>query len=188
MNADADAVYVIDRFAIAVCDKVRLRRCKRHCEVKWRDYQASKWRYFYGLKIHPLVTANGQPVEFHFTPGSGSDTRALRGYASDLSQGAWSIGDEVYNDYTMEDILRDAQLYLLPYRKQNTRRPLPGWLCYLQSVWRKAVETTDSLLERLLPKSIHTVTARRFELKGMLWSSGGDLAQPDFQSRGNTLR
>lgn len=30
---------------------------------------------------------------------------------------------------------------------------------------RKAVETTGSLIERLLPKHIHSVTARGFELK-----------------------
>ncbi|MBK8534425.1 MAG: hypothetical protein IPL59_04445 [Candidatus Competibacteraceae bacterium] len=30
---------------------------------------------------------------------------------------------------------------------------------------RKAVETTGSLIERLLPKHIHTVTAAGFELK-----------------------
>lgn len=166
---NADAVYVIDSFPIAVCDNVRIGRCKRYRGAEWRGYQASKRRYFYGLKVHLLVTANGQPVEFHFTPGSDSDTHALRSYAFDLPEGAWIIGDKAYNDYTMEDILHDAQLYLLPYRRQNTRRPLPPWLCYLQSVWRKVVETTGSLLERLLPKSIHTVTARGFELKVTLF-------------------
>lgn len=30
---------------------------------------------------------------------------------------------------------------------------------------RKAVETTGNLIERLLPKHIHSVTARSFELK-----------------------
>jgi hypothetical protein len=34
---------------------------------------------------------------------------------------------------------------------------------------RKAVETTGSLIERLLPKHIHTVTAAGFELKVALF-------------------
>ena len=34
---------------------------------------------------------------------------------------------------------------------------------------RKAVETTGSLLERLLPTHIHTVTAAGFELKVALF-------------------
>jgi len=39
----------------------------------------------------------------------------------------------------------------------------------LQARGRKIVETTGSLIERLLPKSIHAVTAQGFELKVMLF-------------------
>ena len=54
-------------------------------------------------------------------------------------------------------------------RKHNSKRPFPPWMRYLQAHFRKAVETTGSLLERLLPKSIHTVTAEGFELKLVLF-------------------
>ena len=40
---------------------------------------------------------------------------------------------------------------------------------HLQSTVRKIVETTGSLIERLLPKSIHTVIANGFELKVALF-------------------
>jgi hypothetical protein len=40
---------------------------------------------------------------------------------------------------------------------------------YRQASVRKIVETTGSLIERLLPKSIHAVTAKGFELKVMLF-------------------
>lgn len=36
---------------------------------------------------------------------------------------------------------------------------------------RKIVETTGSLVERLLPKSIHAVTAKGFELKVALFAN-----------------
>jgi hypothetical protein len=42
----------------------------------------------------------------------------------------------------------------------NSLRLVPPWMFYLQSTIRKVVETTGSLLERLLPKSIHAVTAK----------------------------
>ncbi|KPL88074.1 transposase, partial [Levilinea saccharolytica] len=48
-------------------------------------------------------------------------------------------------------------------------RPVPPFFTYLQASIRKMVETTGSLLERLLPKSIHAVTARGFELKVALF-------------------
>jgi hypothetical protein len=60
-------------------------------------------------------------------------------------------------------------LQLLLMRKSNSKRSFPPWTRYLQAHFRKAVETTGSLLECLLPKSIHTVTAEGFELKLVLF-------------------
>ena len=78
-------------------------------------------------------------------------------------------GDKAYTDYTVEDVLHEAGVELLPIRKTNSHRPLPPFFTYLQASVRKMVETTGSLLERLLPKSIHAVTARGFELKVALF-------------------
>ena len=98
----------------------------------------------------------------------------LRGEDLDLTYdaatiGSWLTGDKAYNDYTVEDILHDAERELLPMRKKNSLRPLPPYFQYLQASVRKLVETTGSLIERLLPKSIHAVTARGFELKVALF-------------------
>jgi hypothetical protein len=38
-------------------------------------------------------------------------------------------------------------------------------MTYLQASFRKIVETTGSLRERLLPKSIHALTTKGFEFK-----------------------
>ena len=67
---DAQGVYVIDSFPVAVCDNIRIRRAKLYRHETYRGYQASKRRYFYGLKIHLMVTSAGQPVECVLTPGS----------------------------------------------------------------------------------------------------------------------
>lgn len=159
------STYVIDSFPIISCDNYRIQRSKRHQGEVWRGYQSSKKRYFFGLKVHIMVTEFGEPVEFFLTPGSFSDTRALGLYAFDLPEHSWVTGDKAYNNYLIEDILRDAGIQLLPIRKKNSLRSVPPWMFYLQSTVRKVVETTGSLLERLLPKSIHAVTAKGFELK-----------------------
>jgi hypothetical protein len=93
---NANSVYVIDSFPIAACDNYRIPRSKRYRGEVWRGRQASKKRYFYGLKLHLMVTQHGQPVEFFFTPGSSSDTSALKQYDFDLPQDAWVIGDKAY--------------------------------------------------------------------------------------------
>ena len=159
------SIYVIDSFPIAACDNYRIIRSKRYRGEVWRGRQASKRRFFYGLKLHLMVTEQGQPVEFFLTPGSYSDTSAMKWYHFDLPEGAWVTGDKAYTDYTLEDLFKDAQRSLLPLRKSNSKRPVKPWVHYLQASYRKVIETTGSLIERLLPKSIHAVTARGFELK-----------------------
>ena len=59
---NTDAIYVIDSLPIAVCDNIRIRRSKIYSDENFRGYQASKKRYFYGLKIHLMVTQDGQSV------------------------------------------------------------------------------------------------------------------------------
>lgn len=162
---NVESLYIIDSFPLPVCDNIRIRRCRRYQGEAWRGYQSSKKRYFYGLKIHLLVTAQGQPVEFFLTPGADSDAKALKQYALDLPENATITGDKAYNDYGYEDLLQGVGLHLIPLRKKNSKRPLDPAVTYLMATARKAVETTGSLIERLLPKHIHTVTAAGFELK-----------------------
>jgi hypothetical protein len=65
--------------------------------------------------------------------------------------------------------MNEANVSLCPLRKKNSTRPVPPWVHYLMSSYRKMVETTGSLIEQLLPKHIHAVTARGFELKVALF-------------------
>ena len=164
-SLNASSIYVIDSFPIAACDNYRIPRSKRYQGEIWRGRQASKKRFFYGLKLHLLVTEQGQPVEFFLTPGSTSDTSAMKWYHYDLPEGAWVTGDKAYTDYALEDVFQAAGRCLSPLRKSNSKRPVQPWVHYLQASYRKMIETTGSLIERLLPKSIHAVTARGFELK-----------------------
>jgi hypothetical protein len=163
------STYILDSYPIAACDNYRIPRCNLYTGEEWRGYIPSKKRYFYGVRIHILITEMGQPVEFFLAPGAMSDTSALSRYDLDVPIGSWLTGDKAYNDYTVEDVLHDTERELLPLRKKNSLRPLPPYFQYLQASVRKMVETTGSLIERLLPKSIHAVTARGFELKVALF-------------------
>jgi len=119
--------------------------------------------------IHMMVTEHGEPVEFFLEPGAFSDTSALGLYNFDVPESSFITGDKAYNDYTIEDVMREAGVELLPLRKKNSLRPVPVFMTYFQASIRKIVETTGSLIERLLPKSIHAVTAKGFEIKVALF-------------------
>jgi len=159
------SVYIIDSYPIAVCDNYRIKRSKIYQGEAFRGYIASKKRYFYGLRIHIMVTEQGEPVEFFLEPGAFSDTSALNLYNFDLPEGSFVTGDKAYIDYTVENVMREAGIELIPLRKKNSLRPVPAYMTYFQASIRKIVETTGSLIERLLPKSIHAVTAKGFEIK-----------------------
>ena len=129
------------------------------------SYIASKERYFYGLRIHILVTEQGEPVEFFIEPGAFSDSRAIGLYNFDIPEHSFVTGDKADNDYTIEVVMREAGVKLIPLRKKNSLRSVPAYMIYFQVCVRKIIITTGSLIERLLPKSIHAVTAKGFEIK-----------------------
>lgn len=167
---NTDSTYVIDSIPIAVCDNIRIRRSKIYGDEKYRGYKASKKRYFYGLKIHLMVTSDGQPVECVLTHGGLGDVDALKCYAYELPDGSIIYADKAYNDYEIEDLLKELDhIQLIPMRKKNSKRALPPYVCFVQSYHRKRVETAGSLIEQLLPKSIHAVTSEGFELKVALF-------------------
>ncbi|MBK8799183.1 MAG: transposase [Anaerolineales bacterium] len=116
-------------------------------------------RYFYGLKIHLVVTQRGTPVEFLLSPGAFSDTSALDQFDFDLPPQAWIIGDKAYNVYHIEDVMADCDRLLLPIRKANSKRPREPWMTYLLAHYRKQVETAGSRIERSCP-NIFTLSRR----------------------------
>ena len=167
---NGESVYIIDSFPVAVCDNYRIPHAHIYHQEAYRGYIASKKRYFYGLKIHLLVTPQGYPVECFLTPGSSSDVRALRSFQFDVPEGSVIYADKAYNDYGMEDLMYEsAQLALSPIRKEHSRRALPPYLAFVQHDYRKRIETAASLIERRLPNTMHAVTARGFELKVCLF-------------------
>ena len=164
-----DAIYSIDSFPIAVCDNYRIPRVKLYKGEAYRGDIASKQRYFYGLNVHLMVAQEGQPVECFLTLGSYSDVRALKTFAFDVPRASHIYADRAYNDYEMEDVRFEAvKIHLSPIRKKNSKRTLPRYMAYVQHYYRKRIETVGSLLERMLPKTMHAVTAEGFELNVFL--------------------
>ena len=161
--------YVIDSYPVSACDVIRIYRAKRYQGEIWRGKIASKRRYFYGLKLHLMVTESGVPVEFFLTPGSLSDVLGLRHYPFDLPHGAVVYADKAYCNYAIEDSLGEAGIMLRPVRKKNSKRQYEPWQDYLYGQYRKRVEVTNSLITQRMPRAIHTVTARGFEIKVALF-------------------
>jgi hypothetical protein len=165
--------YLVDSMPIPVCDNMRIWRSRlyppRQYGEAFRGYIASKKRYFYGLRLHLIVTKSGQPVEAVLLPGSVADVTGLHCLPLDLAAGATLLADAGYTDYDWEDaLLADAGVRLVSLRRGNSKRPLPAWVRFICQRSRRQIETVFSRIASLLARSIHAVTAHGFELKVFL--------------------
>lgn len=164
MNPDQE--YCLDSFPVPVCDNIRIRRCHLYQGEAYRGYVASKRRYFYGLRVHMLVTASGAPIEFLLRPGAESDVAVLKDLNFDLPRNARCYADKIYNDDTHEALLLEALgVFFEPLRKKNSTKDTSYLNEHDKATIRKRIETSFSQITRFFPKSIHAVTARGFELK-----------------------
>lgn len=175
--------YVVDSLPVPVCDNIRIRRCRiypleeeghdddtpKKRKKSFRGYIASKRRYFYGLRVHLVVTGAGEPVEFSLAAGSEADIAIFKELELDLPEGSIILGDKAYTDYDYEDLLEEVGLNLKAQRKKNSKkRPMPAWEEFLGKPIRQYIETVFSGLSGLFARKIHAVTARGFELK-IVW-------------------
>ncbi len=159
--------YCVDSVPIPVCDNIRISRSTLYQGEDYRGYIASKRRYFYGLRVHMIVTASGQPVEFLIRSGHEADVSVYKDLNFDLPEDAECYADKAYNDYDFEDLLKEAiGVVMKPARKKNSKRATdPYVVVHYESYTRKRVETAFSGITNLFPKTIHAVTPRGFELK-----------------------
>lgn len=172
--------YAVDSLPVPVCDNIRIRRCRLYPleeeagddedgstpkKKSFRGYIASKRRYFYGLRVHLVVTEAGEPVEFSLAAGSEADVTIFKELELDLPEGSIICADKAYTDYDYEDLLEEVGLHLKAQRKKNSKRPMPAWEEFLGKPIRQYIETVFSRLTSFFPKKVHAVTSRGFELK-----------------------
>ncbi len=56
--------YLLDSFPVALCDNIRINRCRIVRDERYRGKMSSKRRYFYGVRVQLLATSDGIPLEF----------------------------------------------------------------------------------------------------------------------------
>jgi hypothetical protein len=155
--------FAIDSFPVAACQNIRIERSKLFDPKSHRGMIASKRVFFHGVRVHMIASINRLPVEFKILPGSINDARGARELEFNLPAGSTVYGDKAYASYKQEDDLRRSKnIELASIRKKNSSRMRSPEEEYLIRRRRKAIETTFSLILRLIPKTIHAVTQKGF--------------------------
>jgi hypothetical protein len=171
-RGNSERTFAVDSLPVAVCENIRIRRCRLYPLEEhggaFRGYISSKRRYFYGLRVHLVVTGAGEPVEFSLAKGSEADITVFEELELDLPEGSIICADKAYTDYHYEDLLKEVGLYLKAQRRKNSKRPMAGWEEFLSKPIGKYIETVFSGITNLFSKKIHALTPRGFELK-IVW-------------------
>ena len=126
---------------------------------------ASKRRYFYGLRVHLVISGVGKPVEFSLASASEADVKVFKGLDLNLPSGATIHADKGYTDYHYEDLLKEVGMNLVSQRKRNSKRSHSACTEFLAKPVRQYIETVFSKFSAMFCGKIQAVTPRGFELK-----------------------
>lgn len=162
--------FIVDSFPMYTCKMARQSRTKLYKDKKYLGYCAAKQEYFIGFKGHMVSDVHGNPISFMIRPGSESDIGAFRKIDLDLPQNSRLYADKAYNDYKYEDyLIQKKNIFLIPIRKINSKRKSSLFLEKIRKKKRRMIESAFSCIEKLLPRSIHSVTIAGFKLKTTLF-------------------
>jgi hypothetical protein len=166
-NQSHDSSYfAIDSFPVAYCQKNRIDKRKRFLEKSYLGFAASKKSYFCGIKVHMIVTNQGQPIEVQFRPGAESDVNVLWSMELDIPPHSELYADGAYSCFDLEDILRDEDICLLAKRGVSLKNRLRTRAQEkMISSKRQVVETTFSSIISLFPRFIKSRTENGFLIK-----------------------
>jgi hypothetical protein len=117
----------------------------------YRDHLARKKPCIYNPGLRLLTTEDFQTVKFFLSLINLPKDKGLNALNLDLPKEAQLVRDKAYNN----DLYKVTGIKLSPFCKKNSKRPVPPWSHSFQFHYRKMIETTGSLLGRLLPREIH---------------------------------
>jgi len=170
LRDEKQETFIVDSFPVKAYENHKSFRAKIFSGKEFHGFSASKKQYFFGIKVHMIVTMDGVPVEVLFTPGSVSDVKSLQDFPLDLPEGATLLGDRAYNNYSFEDFLLEHEgIKLLPKRRKNLKRQHTPEKNFCLQMQRNHIETVFSSIVSRMPRSIRARTEKGFCLKVMFF-------------------
>ena len=155
-------IYSVDSFPVELCQIQREKRSKLWRDVSLKGYNASKKRFFYGFKVHMVVTTNQEPISCYISEGSMHDTTASYKFLSTLPKNSIVIGDKGYISGRLEKFLAKFGIELSALKRKNMQEdPMHK----VKRKIRKGVETAFSVITAKFGKVIRATSIRGFLVK-----------------------
>jgi hypothetical protein len=159
--------FCIDSYPVPICRYIRMRRSRLIKGKEYIGFNAVKEEYYFGFKVHLVISREGGVVEFNISAASSHDLVGLKSLNLDLPKDSELFGDKAYTDSLQEELLKDcASIKLSPIRKANSKKSdNKPYVNYYRQCKRKIVETIISQIQGLFPKKIHATNIDGFILK-----------------------
>ncbi|WP_029752465.1 IS982 family transposase [Streptococcus suis] len=151
----SDKLAIIDSFPLPLCQPVRNHRVTIFKGLADIGYNASKHLWFYGFKVHMLVTLSGYILNYVVTPASVHDIKVVYELLEGCKQSV-ILGDLGYLSSELKKDLEQEGYHLwTPFRKNMTgSEEHNNWKVMAM---RRTIETCFSELCRLFDIE-HTLT------------------------------
>jgi len=155
-------IYSVDSFPVEICQIQREKRSKLWRDISLKGYNASKGRYFYGFKVHMVVTTNQEPVSCYISEGSMHDTTASYKVLPTLPKNSIVIGDKGYISGKLERFLAQFGIELSALKRKNMKQDPDH---RVKRKIRKGVETAFSVITAKFGKVIRATSIKGFLVK-----------------------
>lgn len=155
-------IYSVDSFPVEICQIQREKRSRLWQDILLKGYNASKKKYFYGFKVHMVVTTNQEPVSCYISEGSVHDTTASFEFLHDLPKNSIVIGDKGYLSSKLDAFLASFGIELSALKRKNMAID-PNHK--VKRKIRKGVETAFSVITAKFGKMIRATSIKGFLVK-----------------------
>jgi len=162
MKLEDTQIYSVDSFPVELCDIIRERQVNLWNNISLKGYNASKKKFFYGFKVHMVVTTNKEPIHFFISEGSMHDVTASYHLLPYLSRGSIVIGDKGYVSGKLENFLKNLDITLSPIFRNNMQKDSRY---AIKRKIRKGVETAFSMITAKFGKVIKATSIGGFLTK-----------------------
>ena len=157
-------IYSVDSFPVELCQITREKRCHLWRAPELKGFNASKCRFFYGLKVHMVVTTNKAPVRCYISHGAMHDVKASYKLLPQLPKNSLAIGDKGYVSSKLDAFLKQFGIHLSPIARHNMQKENKEDYLIKRRI-RKGVETAFSMITAKFGKVIKATSIGGFLTK-----------------------
>lgn len=135
----------VDSSKIAVCNNLRIRQNKVFAEIAKRGKTSTGW--FYGFKIHLVVSDGGEILAWQITLGNVDDRKPVPG----MSKRLWGklFGDKGYISQELSELLGADNVQLITKVKKNMKNKFVSFFDKLLLRKRAIIESVNDQLKNI---------------------------------------